>query len=152
MIPQMMQSSWTPRICGIGLPPAEGWKKTTPLSGDRKVVISIWIWMGTKLSLPWAFQTMGRTDPNPSSTPAVERCGVARARGSDAIASATATDRAITTTDGATVILLQDVATFGDQGTAVRFGWRNAATDKWGSCFTSRPMGRWLSDLPHSST
>ena len=55
--------------------------------------------------------------------------------------------------EGDIVIRLQDVATFGDKGPAVRFGgWRKAATDKWGSCFTETPMGRWLSDLHDGGT
>ena len=40
------------------------------------IATSTWIWMTHRHSLPWAFETMGRTSPNPSSTPAVERCGI----------------------------------------------------------------------------
>ena len=48
-------------------PPLKGGRNTTPLIGNKKVVISIWIWM-THMLLPLkAFQTMDRTALNPSS-------------------------------------------------------------------------------------
>ena len=41
-----------------------------------KAATSTCIWMTHRHSLPWAFQTMGRTAPNPFWTTAVERCAI----------------------------------------------------------------------------
>ena len=48
-------------------PPLKGGRNTTPLIGNKKAVISIWIWMTHMLSPLKAFQTMDRTALNPSS-------------------------------------------------------------------------------------
>ena len=48
-------------------PPLKGGRNTTPLIGNKKAVISIWIWMTHMLSPLKAFERMDRTALNPSS-------------------------------------------------------------------------------------